>query len=155
MKNEKPLEAPAQWVIHIMRALKWEVKGKVPLSRVQMCRKSPLGQHLLGQFGNYTQSLLNCESFALSYLEVPSIIVVEGHEKRLWLGDVCIPKIPETNIKLCYWKPKPHLCMRLETILNTEQFFWQALNVGQKNIIIMKFSGGAEIRWPSSHIIMI
>lgn len=72
-----------------------------------MCRKSPLGQHLLGMFGNYTQSLLNCESFDLSYLEVPFTVVVEGLEKPIWLGDVCnhlefIPQIPETNIKLCY-----------------------------------------------------
>ncbi len=80
-------------------------QGKVPSIGVQMCWKSPLGQHLLAQFGNYIQTEWVC--YAVSYLKVPSMVFVEGLEKILWVWDekkmldFFLP-IPETNVKLLF-----------------------------------------------------
>lgn len=53
-----------------------------PIKQAPDVLKSPLWQHLLGDLGNSA-------AFTFSYLEVSSIVVVEGLEKRIWLGDVC------------------------------------------------------------------
>lgn len=54
-----------------------------PCDMVQVCQKSPLGQHLLELFRNYTQI-----HPTFSYLKIPSVIVVERLEKVVWCGDI-------------------------------------------------------------------